>query len=143
MLDSGVGSTPSWRTAGRPPGARRAPAARVVAVDVNARSRDLCAANADALGCGNVEVRAPGDVDPDLRFDLVWSNPPIRIGKAALHELLGAWLGRLAPGGSAVLVVGRNLGADSLQRWLEEQGHRTERLASKRGYRLLQAVRPG
>jgi len=117
--------------------ARRSPGARVVAVDVNERSRELCAANAAALGCANVEVAAPGDVDPARRFDLVWSNPPIRIGKDALHELLGTWLARLTPTGRAVLVVGRNLGADSLQRWLVEQGFAAERLASKKGYRLL------
>jgi len=120
--------------------ARRSPAARVVAVDVNERSRDLCAANAEALGLAGVEVAAPDDVDPALRFDLIWSNPPIRIGKAALHELLARWLDRLAPEGSATLVVGKNLGADSLQRWLEERGHATGRLASKRGYRLLQVA---
>lgn len=120
--------------------ARRSPAARVVAVDVNERSRELCAANAAALGCGNVEVAAPEAVDAGLRFDLVWSNPPIRIGKAALHDLLGGWLSRLAPDGTAVLVVGRNLGADSLQRWLEDRGHATARLGSKRGYRLLQVA---
>lgn len=121
--------------------ARRSPEAQVIAVDVNERSRELCAANAEALGCRNVSVAAPDAVDADLRFDLLWSNPPIRIGKDALHELLRSWLVRLAPGGSAVLVVGRNLGADSLQRWLGEQGFPTDRLASKRGYRLLQATR--
>ncbi len=122
--------------------ARRSPGARVVAVDVNERSRQLCADNAAALGCANVTVTAPDDVDAHLRFDLVWSNPPIRIGKAALHELLLRWLTRLTPEGRAVLVVGRNLGADSLQQWLTAQGLPTERLASKRGYRLLE-VRPG
>jgi 16S rRNA (guanine1207-N2)-methyltransferase len=121
--------------------AHRSPAARVVAVDINERSRELCARNAADLGCTNVEVAAPDAVDPALRFDLLWSNPPIRIGKVALHDLLLGWLDRLAPDGSAVLVVGRNLGADSLQRWLGEQGFPTERLASKRGYRLLQAQR--
>lgn len=121
--------------------ARRSPAARVVAVDVNERSRELCARNAATLGCDNVEVHVPDDVDAALRFDLIWSNPPIRIGKAALHELLLRWLDRLAPDGRAVLVVGRNLGADSLQRWLTEQGFPTERLASKRGYRLLESRR--
>jgi 16S rRNA (guanine1207-N2)-methyltransferase len=122
--------------------ARRSPAARVVAVDVNARSRDLCAANAAAHGCGNIEVHEPDGVPADVRFDLIWSNPPIRIGKHALHALLETWLRRLAPGGSAVLVVGRNLGADTLQRWLGDQGFPTERLASKRGYRLLRASQP-
>lgn len=121
--------------------ARRSPGARVVAVDVNARSRELCAANAEALGCTNVEVAAPDDVDPAQRFDLVWSNPPIRVGKATLHELLERWLRRLGDDASAVLVVGRNLGADSLQRWLGDVGFPAERLASKQGYRLLRASR--
>lgn len=132
LLDLGCGYGPIAVTL-----ARRSPAARVVAVDVNERSRELCARNAASLGCGNVEVLAPDDVHPELRFDLIWSNPPIRIGKAALHDLLRRWLDRLTPDGRAVLVIGRNLGADSLQRWLTEQGFPTERLASKRGYRLL------
>ena len=85
-----------------------------------------------------------GSIPDDVRFDLIWSNPPIRIGKAELHDLLRRWLGRLTPTGSAVLVVHKHLGADSLQRWLIDQGHPTERLASRAGYRLLQVgrVRP-
>ncbi|HSP03716.1 MAG TPA: methyltransferase, partial [Acidimicrobiales bacterium] len=121
--------------------ARTSPDARVVAVDVNERSRELCARNATDLGCTNVEVLAPDDVDPALRFVLIWSNPPIRIGKDALRELLLRWLDLLTPDGEAVLVMGRNLGADSMQRWLGEQGFPTERLASKRGYRLLRSQR--
>ena len=104
------------------PLARRAPAARVWAVDVNERARALCAANASANGIGNVTVAAPDDVPGDVRFATIWSNPPIRIGKPALHALLARWLDRLTPDGRAVLVVQRHLGADSLQRWLTEQG---------------------
>lgn len=118
--------------------ATTAPGAEIVAVDVNERSRDLTAANAAALGLGNVTTAAPDEVDGT--FDLVWSNPPIRIGKDALHDLLLRWLGRLTPTGTAVLVVNRHLGADSLQRWLGLQGHETERLASRAGYRLLRAA---
>lgn len=120
--------------------ARERPDARVVAVDVNERSRQLCARNAKELGCTNIEVCAPEEVDPSLRFDVIWSNPPIRVGKEALHDMLLGWLTSLTPDGEAVLVVGRNLGADSLQRWLGDQGFLTERLASKRGYRLLRAA---
>ena len=72
------------------------------------------------------------------RFAAIWSNPPVRIGKDALHALLGQWLGRLAADGSAYLVVGRNLGADSLHRWLAGQGWPVTRLAARSGYRLLQ-----
>jgi 16S rRNA (guanine1207-N2)-methyltransferase len=121
--------------------ARRSPAARILAVDVNERSRELCAANAAELGCGNVQVLAPDEVPADLLVDLLWSNPPIRIGKDALHDLLVSWLARLSPSGEAVLVVGRNLGADSLMRWLDGQGWATERLGSRRGYRLLRSRR--
>ncbi|MDT9594432.1 methyltransferase [Nocardioides zeae] len=114
----------------------------VTAVDVNERALLLARENAAALGLeARFTARTPDAVDPDAEFDEIWSNPPIRIGKAALHELLLTWLPRLAPGGRAVLVVGRNLGADSLQRWLGEQGWPTTRLASAKGFRVLEVRR--
>lgn len=117
--------------------AMSAPGATVYAVDVNERARALAAENAARLGAGNVRVAAPEDVPEDVRFAEIWSNPPIRVGKAELHAMLDRWLPRLAPGGVAWLVVARHLGGDSLQRWLEERGHRVERHASQKGYRVL------
>ncbi len=117
--------------------ARRAPAATVVAVDVNARARELCAQNAAANRLANVRVLAPDDVPDDLRFAGIWSNPPIRIGKDALHELLLRWLPRLTPTAHAVLVVQKHLGSDSLARWLETQRFPVTRVGSRRAYRLL------
>ncbi len=121
--------------------ARRSPGAEVWAVDVNQRALDLCRRNADALELANVRTVTPDDVG-NLAVDILWSNPPIRIGKAALHDLLRTWLDRLVPTGSAVLVVQKHLGADSLQRWLEESGWAAERIGSRTGYRLLQVMRP-
>jgi 16S rRNA (guanine1207-N2)-methyltransferase len=121
--------------------AARLPGRRVYAVDVNERALALTRANAAAAGSGDVVAVRPDQVPGDVRFAAIYSNPPIRIGKAALHALLLEWLPRLAPGGSAYLVVARNLGADSLARWLEEQGCAVERLRSQKGYRVL-AVRP-
>jgi 16S rRNA (guanine1207-N2)-methyltransferase len=118
--------------------AKRAPGATVWAVDVNERALELCARNADAAGLPNVRCVTPDDSRVPPRLAGIWSNPPVRIGKAALHELLSAWLGRLAPGGQAYLVAGRNLGADSLHRWLAEQGWPVTRRAARSGYRLLQ-----
>ena len=90
-------------------------------MDVNERCITLTNENAAALGLGNVTASTPEDVDPELRFDTIWSNPPIRIGKDELHSLLKLWMPRLAPGGSAWLVVQKNLGSDSLQRWLSQE----------------------
>lgn len=117
--------------------ARRSPDARIWATDVNGRARELCAANAAEMGLDNVEVHAPDEV-PDAAVDELWSNPPIRIGKAALHDLLGTWLDRLAPGGRALLVVQKHLGADSLAKWMDGHGWSTQRLLSRRGFRILE-----
>ena len=118
------------------------PDAVVTGIDVNERALLLANENAAALGVGDrFTAVTPDRVDPDATYDEIWSNPPIRIGKEALHALLLAWLPRLAPGGRAVMVVGKNLGADSLQRWLGEQGHPTERLASAKGFRVLETRR--
>jgi len=120
--------------------ARAVPLATVTAVDVNERALLLANENARALGVeGRFVACRPDDVPGDATYDEIWSNPPIRIGKAALHDLLLTWLPRLAPGGRAVMVVGKNLGADSLQRWLGEQGYPTRRLASAKGFRVLES----
>jgi 16S rRNA (guanine1207-N2)-methyltransferase len=134
FLDLGSGWGPIALTL-----ALRSPDATVYAVDVNERSVDLTARNAERLGCTGVRATTPAGVPADARFDLLWSNPPIRIGKAALHDLLRTWLPRLAPDGAAYLVVQRNLGSDSLQRWIsEELGMPCARFASHRGFRVLE-----
>jgi 16S rRNA (guanine1207-N2)-methyltransferase len=120
--------------------AARSPGARVWATDVNSRALGLCERNAAAAGLGNVRCLPPGDPGLPGRVDLIWSNPPIRIGKAALHDLLAGWLGRLAPGGAAYLVVARNLGSDSLQRWLADGGRTADRVAARAGYRVLRVA---
>ncbi len=117
------------------------PSAEVWAVDVNERALALCRDNAVATGVAQrMRVATPNDVPTDVAFDEIWSNPPIRIGKPALHSLLLTWLPRLAPRGRAVMVVGKNLGADSLQRWLVGEGFPCRRLASAKGFRVLEVA---
>jgi 16S rRNA (guanine1207-N2)-methyltransferase len=136
LLDLGCGYGPIALTL-----ARRSPAATVWAVDVNRRALDLVATNARAAGLANVRPVAPEEVPDDVRFQAVWSNPPVRIGKTALQALLAEWLGRLTDAGRALLVVQRHLGADSLAAWLESQGWVVRRLRSRMAYRLLEVAR--
>ncbi len=119
--------------------ARRAPKARVWAIDVNERALELTRANAAVAEASNVSVCLPGEVPAEVRFDAIYSNPPVRVGKGPLHRLLLEWLPRLKPGAPAYLVVQRNLGADSLAAWLGEQGFAVTRLKSKKGFRVLEA----
>lgn len=135
LLDIGCGWGPIALTL-----ALRAADADVWAVDVNERALQATATNADRLGLSRVHPAHPDDVPAELCFDAIWANPPIRIGKAALHELLERWLPRLRPGASAWLVVGKQLGADSLQKWMAERlgtHFSVERAATAKGFRVI------
>jgi 16S rRNA (guanine1207-N2)-methyltransferase len=118
--------------------ALRNPDARVWAVDVNRRALDLCVRNAERAGASNVVPAEPDSMPAGISFAAVYSNPPVRLGKEALHALLLTWIARLEPDAAAHLVVQRHLGADSLATWLADLGHRVERVRSKGGYRILE-----
>ncbi len=143
VLDLGCGWGPIALTA-----ALREPAATVTALDVNERALDLLNRNVARVRAtaelARVVPTLADAIDPGLRFDAIWSNPPIRIGKQSLHELLAAWLPRLVPGGEAWLVVQKNLGSDSLAKWIAEQADAAgaawgaiEKVRSSKGFRVL------
>ena len=132
VLDLGCGAGPIAMTM-----ARRSPESSVWAVDVNERARQLTRDNASALGLTNVTVASPDEVPDSVIFDVIWSNPPIKVGKQELHDLLNRWLARLSPDGYAVFVVNKNLGSDSLAKWLTELGWTVKRISSRQGFRVL------
>lgn len=137
LLDLGCGWGPIALTL-----ALESPHATVWAVDVNQRALDLVRVNAERLGLSNITACTPDHVPTDLRFMTIWSNPPIRVGKSELHNMLSAWLPRLEEGSDAWLVVARNLGSDSLHRWLQAEYPNdlaVTRAATHKGYRVLRA----
>lgn len=146
LLDLGCGWGPIALTM-----AKQNPRATVWAVDVNERSLELTRMNAQRLGLSNVRCVFPDQVPADVRFAEIWSNPPIRVGKEVLHELMLRWLPLLVPGASAYLVVQKNLGSDSLSKWLSAQfAHDNEsapmhanvlKVASSKGFRILEVIR--
>lgn len=139
LLDLGCGWGPIALTL-----ALKSPRATVWAVDVNERALDLVRRNASRLGFDNVNACRPEDVPSDIAFMTIWSNPPIRVGKSELHRLLELWLPRLDEGTDAWLVVQRNLGSDSLHRWLDQalpDGFAVLRSATSKGYRVLRVRR--
>ena len=108
---------------------------------VRSHSRGRAGRPSAAAGVDNATFCEPDEVPADLRFATIWSNPPIHVGKPALHALLERWLPRLADDGVAHLVVQRHLGADSLATWLGGEGWSVERVASRQGYRVLAVAR--
>ena len=139
LLDLGCGWGPIALTL-----AADSPHATVWAVDVNERSLDLVRRNAESMGLTNVNAVLPQDVPDDVRFMTIWSNPPIRVGKNELHAMLEQWMPRLEPGADAWLVVQKNLGSDSLHRWMDDvfaSQLTVTRAATNKGYRVLRARR--
>ncbi|MDX2375719.1 methyltransferase [Microbacterium sp. LRZ72] len=126
--------------------ALEAPHATVWAVDVNERALDLVRRNATEWGLDNVNAVTPDDVPADIVFRSIRSNPPIRVGKRELHTLLETWIPRLDHRSDAWLVVQRNLGSDSLQRWLAasfDTGYSVHRAATGKGFRVIRVRRHG
>lgn len=135
LLDLGCGSGAIAHSL-----AQRYPHCTVYAVDTNERARAICGENATRNGLTNIIVASPESIDPTICFAAIWSNPPIRIGKTALHELLQSWFSRLNSDGVAYLVVNKNLGADSLAEWLIDLSYPTKRIASRNGFRVLEVT---
>ena len=124
--------------------ALHSPKATIYAIDVNERSIQLTKMNAEKLGISNVIACKPEEVPQEIFFDEIWSNPPIRVGKKVLHEILNLWLRKLVPGGTARLVVQKNLGSDSLHKWLVEEfnpGFESTRIDSSKTFRVLKVTK--
>jgi 16S rRNA (guanine1207-N2)-methyltransferase len=139
LLDVGCGWGPMAITM-----ALRSPDTHVWGVDVNERVLDLARRNAATAGVSNVSIALPADVPTDLRFRTIWSNPPIRVGKDELHTILLTWLPRLEVAGDAWLVVSKDLGGDSLHRWLREElgtSYEVTRATTDKGFRVLRVHR--
>lgn len=139
LLDLGCGWGPIALTL-----ALQSPHSTVWAIDVNERALDLVRRNVASLGLDNVNAVKPEDVPGDIEFMSIRSNPPIRVGKDELHNMLEHWLPLLESGSDAWLVVQKNLGSDSLQRWLEgvlPPEFATIRAATNKGYRVLRVRR--
>lgn len=120
------------------------PSAQVYAVDVNTRALELTRANAATNGLSNIQALSEAEAFTTLEtnsVDVIWSNPPVRVGKAALHAMWEAWRTRLKPEGIAYLVMGRNLGSDPFLAYLNEHGWTGEKIASSKGFRVLQLRR--
>ena len=74
FLDLGCGWGPIALTLGF-----ESPKADIWALDVNERALELTRRNAELNGMGNIHAVTAEQVPAVLTFDLIWSNPPIRV----------------------------------------------------------------
>ncbi len=138
VLDLGCGWGPVGVALGR-----RDPALEIVMTDVNARAVELAARNLRANGVTNARAAQSDGFDRvDGDFDFIVLNPPIRTGKAVIYGLFAGAARRLRPGGEMYVVIRKQQGAESAQRYLETVFGRVERIARDKGYWVLRCAQP-
>ena len=122
--------------------ARRWPDARVTMADVNLRALDLARENARR---NRAEVRCLESDGMEAlkgsRFDAVITNPPIRAGKQVIYRMFADAAQCLRPGGSLILVIRKQQGAESCLRYLQTLFPKVEKTAKSGGFWVLTATK--
>ncbi|QJD85095.1 class I SAM-dependent methyltransferase [Cohnella herbarum] len=140
VLDIGCGYGPIGLIA-----ARLAPQGHVKMIDINERAVELAELNAQANGIHNVSF-AQSDLFSAVNgetFDVILSNPPIRAGKAVVHQLFVESWNHLNPGGTIWVVIQNKQGAPSARAKLEEIYGEDEvaEVGKDKGFRLYRCMR--
>lgn len=109
--------------------------------DVNTRALACCETNAARLGLEKQVRIIVSNVYENIsdKFSSIVTNPPIRAGKDVTYAMYKGALSHLDEGGSLFLVIRKQQGADSAMRYLQTLFAHVEVLASKKGYKILQA----
>ncbi|ASA24385.1 class I SAM-dependent methyltransferase [Paenibacillus donghaensis] len=136
VLDVGCGYGPIGLSA-----AHLAPKGHVTMLDINSRAVELARENAQQNGIRNVTVME-SDVLGALKeqtFDVILTNPPIRAGKAVVHQIFEEAYQHLNEGGSLWIVIQKKQGAPSAVAKLESLFPVVEEKGKDKGYRIIKA----
>lgn len=107
-------------------------------VDVNQRAITLANENYKRYEVNGTNIMSDGITGS---FDMVISNPPIRVGKTILYRLFEETHKALNPSGSFVFVIRKSHGALSAQKKCVELFGNCELLARSKGYHVYRAVK--
>ena len=138
ILDLGCGWGPVGAALGK-----RYPDAQLVLTDVNSRAAELAARNLAANGVTNATVvQGDGFAAVEGEFDAIVLNPPIRTGKAVIYAMFADAAAHLSPGGALYIVIRKQQGAESAQKYLSTIYGDVERIAREKGYWVLRCAKP-
>lgn len=114
------------------------PEATVTMVDVNLRALELSRSNALKNGVNNVVIKESfAYQNIDCKFDMIVTNPPIRAGKAVVHEILEGSFEHLNDDGVLYVVIQKKQGAESAVKKLKTLYTVVEKITQDKGYWIL------
>ena len=114
------------------------PEATVTMVDVNLRALELSRSNALKNGVNNVVIKESfAYQNIDGKFDMIVTNPPIRAGKAVVHEILEGSFEHLNDDGVLYVVIQKKQGAESAVKKLQTLYTVVDKITQDKGYWIL------
>lgn len=134
VLDLGCGWGPVGVTL-----ARKYPECEIVMTDVNHRAVELSRRNLARNGAKAEVVQSDGFENVTGMFDFILTNPPIRAGKAVIYRLFAEAKEHLADDGALILVIRKQQGAASAQKYLQTLFPTVTLLDRTAGFHILQA----
>lgn len=132
LLDLGCG----WGAVGVIAG-KRCPHLAVTMVDVNERAVALAQKNAERNGIAAACMQSDGIAALHRSFDFIFLNPPIRAGKEVIYRLFRECAEHLKPMGQVHIVIRKQQGADSAQRFLQTLFSSVETVSRSAGFRVF------
>ena len=113
--------------------------ANVHMIDINRRSLELARRNVN-LNHVNVQIYESNLYENvNETFDFIISNPPIRVGKQILYQILFETKKHLRKNGKLIIVVNKNQGAKSLMKDLEKE-YKVCLLNKNKGFYIIEAT---
>lgn len=120
------------------------PRLQVFLVDINERAVRLARENAKRNGARNVVFESGFLYEPvdDVRFDAIFSNPPVSAGLKVVLPIVEQAPLHLVSGGVLEVVVRSKIGGKRLSETMEETFGSVKVLARGSGYRVLLSKKP-
>ena len=113
--------------------------ANVHMIDINRRSLELARRNVN-LNHVNVQIYESNLYENVTEtFDYIISNPPIRVGKTILYEILFKAKEHLEKNGKLIIVVNKDQGAKSIMKDLEKE-YKVCLLGKNKGFYIIEAT---
>ena len=136
ILDLGCGWGPVGTAIGRV-----YPGCEILMTDVNERAAELARRNLAANGVKNAQV-VTGDsyASVEGKFSAILLNPPIRAGKQTIYAMFADALNYLEDGGALYIVIRKQQGAESAEKFLKTLYPSVERIAREKGYWVIRCA---
>ena len=138
VLDLGCGWGPVGLAVGK-----KYPKTEIVMTDINLRAVETAEKNLKANGVKNAKaIQGDGYENVEGKFDFILLNPPIRTGKDVIYGMFSGARKYLSESGALYIVIRKQQGAESAEKYLNTIYNDVERIAREKGYWVLRCAEP-